>query len=277
MVIAASYPAWLLWGAADRGAQQVAWSYASWQFQRPANTEWYYHFATTLPRMGPLVGFALVGLVFALRRREPVLRSLAGVVMAVLVFASAWPTKGYGHLLVLVVPLALLASAGVLQVAANVRRAMPVGGAAKLAGAGTLVTMLGLGITSVVSAPAEATTGVPAVREAALWLAQAPPGCVVVGDVGVSNIVAFYSHSRPSALGVGSDVGRRNPAYRSDSGPTCVRYVVWDVWTERESPETAASLVRLARQTHARVAHVETVPAQRGGLTPAVIVFEVPA
>ena len=276
-LVAGSYPLWLLREGSGPSGGGVAWSYTVWQFQRPANEDWFYHVQTTLPRMGPLVAFGVIGAVVAIRRADVVLSALAWTVLTVLTFSTLWPTKGYGHLLAVVIPLALLACSGVKETLVRLRRPSSTVRRGRVAVGAALGTSMALGLASVLVSPAAATTGVPAVREAARWLADAPAGCVVVGDVGVSNIVTYYSSSRPAALGLTSDIGMRNPAYRSDPQVQCVRYVVWDVWTERESHDTALQLIRLAHDKNARVAHVETLPASAGGLTPAVIIFEVPA
>ncbi len=270
-VLAGAYPAWLagrsLAGTAETGLDR-GWSYLVWQFARPANEAWTYYVQTVGPSLWPLLLLGLIGAVHAFRGGGPFLQLLVWLTGAFWVFFLLWPVKGFSYLLPTMVPLAVLAAAGTAWIV-RARPAIPMLALGALLGAVAAQPLLQPSATT--------ATGVPAVREAGRWLGTTPAGCVLVGSPAMANILTYYSGRRPATLGLSQDVSMRNPAYREDPGAACVHYVVWDVWTARQSPAMAEHLVLLARRSGARVAHIETLDGVHGTPVPAVIVYEVAA
>lgn len=270
--LALAYPIWLV----AAGGWGRSLEYLAWQVQRPATGGWDFYATSVAPRLGILTPLAVLGVLSNPRRLDEAVWCLVWLVSAVVLFFVVWPVKGYGYLTMLVVPLSVLASIGIIRLCQPVAVSRPGRRVRPFLTPVTVMAALGATVGQAVwaSPPAAATTGVPALREAARWLSSAPPGSVFVGSVGVGNVVTYYSGRRPFTLGLPADLRRRNPAYRSLDGSDA-RYLVWDAWTQRETPTSAGEIVRRARSSGARVVHVETLEGARGTPVPAVIVYEV--
>jgi 4-amino-4-deoxy-L-arabinose transferase-like glycosyltransferase len=297
--VAGLYPVLLL----VHGGRQRAAEYVGWQVARPSNADGWFYLTTVLPRVSALVvAAAAVGAIGAHRLAAPQRRLLVLAVVVPSAFYVLWPTKGYPYLTAVVPPLAVLAGTGLhhlgrawvdrvtrrdLTAPTAGRRLLRSGRAAALVGA-VLVAVPATARSA--PPPVAGAGGVPAVREAARWLAGQPAGDVVTADAGIANIVRYYSDRRTTALPGDADASALNPAYRpspatpsssassggaaSTDGPT---YLVWDAWSAGHDPAGAAALVAQARRRDARVAHVEVGDLGRTGgpLSVVVVVFRV--
>jgi 4-amino-4-deoxy-L-arabinose transferase-like glycosyltransferase len=275
------------------GGLPRAGEYLHWQVARPANTEIWFYLTTVLPRIGPLVvAAAVLGAVGPLRVRGDQSRLLLLAVTVPLGFYLMWPTKGYPYLTAVLPPLAVLAGAGVQRLprllTAVGPRPSPAPARRRALGSVAVATALGAALVAVPATarstppPVAGAGGVPAVREAARWLATRPTGQVLTADTGVANIVAYYSGRHATAhTGDTGLPAAHNPAYRavssSASSTAETRFFVWDAWSAASDPAAAAGLVAAARGRRARVAHVEAGDPRGadGPATPLVVVFEV--
>lgn len=273
LLVVAAYPAFLL----ARGAVGSGVDYLGWQLGRGAGEPPSFYLETVASRVGVvLLVAAVVGAAVLLARRQPGVLAVVLAVILPVAFYALWPVRGYPYLLAAAAPVAALAGAGTATIVRELLRrwrlrAVPgVVAAALLAGAGA-------GAVSAAPPEVPGASGVPGVREAAVWIAGREPAPVVTSAPWVANVVRFYlPTSSVAALAAPvSERSRLNPAYR-DQGwrrlPEGEVVVVWDVWSAASDPNGSARLLAMVRERGGRVAHVET--AEPGtGPTVLVVVF----
>jgi Dolichyl-phosphate-mannose-protein mannosyltransferase len=102
------------------GGSKLAQQFFIWQvFRRPNHDPGFY--LTLIPTIGiPVVALTVVGVILALRRRQPLDILLLSLTVVMAAFFQAWPVKGFQYLLPIAVPIAILAADGVIGTAALV-------------------------------------------------------------------------------------------------------------------------------------------------------------
>ncbi|MHB8613496.1 MAG: ArnT family glycosyltransferase [Candidatus Dormibacteraceae bacterium] len=269
LLTVAPFPLALLLG----GGNRIVGQYAAWQvLRRPNHTpDFYLH---VLPDLGlPMVIFAIVGIVFALRRRNPEDVLLLCFIAVTFGFFQLWPVKGYQYLVVLVMPAAVLAADGLLKLAALLARIPeswrpPTFARARMAlVAASVVVLAGsLAAASGVSPAVDATSdeqakvvpqtflagsgGLEAGRPAGLWVnSHTPPGSrfLTIGP-SFANVIQFYGQRVAQALSVSPNPLHRNPAYEPVGNPDLeirsgrFQYLVYDAYSASRTPYFAAQL-----------------------------------
>lgn len=148
------------------GGSKVAQQFFIWQvFRRPNHDPGFY--LTLIPAVGiPVVALAAVGLVLAVRRRQPVDVLLVSLTVVMVAFFQAWPVKGFQYLLPVTVPVAILAADGLVGVA-------------------TLAAREADRVLSIIRLPAVQPRSAALVTGFALVLV-----CVAVMGVGVQDVIA---------------------------------------------------------------------------------------
>jgi 4-amino-4-deoxy-L-arabinose transferase-like glycosyltransferase len=190
----APFPLSLLLSGGSKTAQQ----FFIWQVFRRSNHDPGFYL-TLIPTIGiPVVALALVGLVLALRRRQPLDILLVSLTVVMAAFFQAWPVKGFQYLLPVTVPIAILAADGLVAATSLAARE-----AHRLSSVPRLRSMSG--------PSAAATTGL------ALVLA-----CSIVMGAGLKSVIASGA---PAILAtdsgdgdVGPQPGKAAPAYAFVAG-----------------------------------------------------------
>ncbi|WP_377643211.1 glycosyltransferase family 39 protein [Oryzobacter terrae] len=275
-LVVSAYPAYLL----ATGGLRAAEEYLRWQVSRavPAGPG---YAEVVLPRIGwGVLAAAGIGAVLALARHQPAGITVLLSVVVPAAFYVVWPISSYPYLLVLIVPLAALAGAGVAALGTAMRTGRePTRTSVIVVGAGAVVV---LGATPATGEAPElpGASGVPAVREAATWLSSQSDGPIVTAAPWVANVVRTYAPGRSVASVRPSvtDVGRLNPAERGRTVanlPPDAVVVVWDAWTASRDVEATARLLDAVRLRGGRVGHVEGRSPPRAARL-LVVVYHVP-
>jgi 4-amino-4-deoxy-L-arabinose transferase-like glycosyltransferase len=269
IIAVAPFPLSLLLG----GGNRVVGQYAAWQLlRRPNHAADFY--LTVLPDLGlAIIVLAAVGLFFAVRRRQPADVLLLCFMAVTLAFFQLWPVKGYQYLVALVVPAAVLASDGLLNLArlvgqaitklprvsfARARTALVAGSAialmAGVIGALAPPTMVVAISDEPVSVGPQTflagTGGLEAGRPAGLWIrAHTPLGSrfLTIGP-SFANVIQFYGQRQAQALSVSPNPLHRNPSYEPVINPDLdirsgrFQYLVYDAYSASRSPYFANRL-----------------------------------
>jgi dolichyl-phosphate-mannose-protein mannosyltransferase len=99
------------------GGSKLAQQFFIWQVLRRPNHEVGFYL-TLIPTISiPVVALALVGVILAVSRRQPVDILLLSLTLVITAFFQFWPVKGFQYLLPVMVPIAILAADGVMVLA----------------------------------------------------------------------------------------------------------------------------------------------------------------
>lgn len=269
LLTVAPFPLALLLG----GGTKVVGHYAAWQLlRRPNHTpDFYLH---VIPDLGvPMVIFAVVGIFFALRRRKPEDILLLCFMAVTLAFFELWPVKGYQYLVVLVMPAAVLAADGLIELASVLTRVPrswrpPTFARARMALVGVSVVLLAgtLAVASGVPRAVDATSdeqttvapqtflagtgGLEAGRPAGLWVRShtAPASRFLTIGPSFANVIQFYGQRAAQSLSVSPNPLHRNPAYEPVVNPDLAirtghfQYLVYDAYSASRTPYFASQL-----------------------------------
>jgi 4-amino-4-deoxy-L-arabinose transferase-like glycosyltransferase len=306
LLTVAPFPLALLLG----GGNRVVGQYAAWQvLRRPNHTpDFYLH---VIPDLGlPMVILAVVGIFFVLRKRRPEDLLLLCFMAVTFGFFQLWPVKGYQYLVVLVMPTAVLAADGLLELASQLSRLPkswrpPTLVRARTALVAASVVVLGAtlvaaaGVPRVVDATSDEQTsvapqtflagtgGLEAGRPAGLWVrSHTPPGSrfLTIGP-SFANVIQFYGQRVAQALSVSPNPLHRNPAYEPVGNPDLeirsgrFQYLVYDAYSASRSPYFASELEKYVRKHDGTPIYTGRVSIrQRDGTVvevPTVVIYEV--
>lgn len=306
LLAVAPFPLSLLLGGGNRVVSQ----YAAWQIlRRPNHTPDFY--LTVLPDLGPIIiVLALVGVFFAIRRHQPADVLLLCFITVTLTFFQLWPVKGYQYLIALVVPAAVLAADGLLNLARLaglvITRAPTLSFTrARTALVAVSAVTLMAGVAGVLAPPAVAvadsddsaglgpqtfiagTGGLEAGRPAGLWVrTNAPEGSrfLTIGP-SFANVIQFYGQRQAQALSVSPNPLHRNPSYVPVINPDLdirsgrFQYLVYDAYSASRSPYFASRLQAYVTKYNASPVYTGRVPTRtadgRVVDVPIVVIYEV--
>jgi hypothetical protein len=276
------------------GGSQTGKNYLVWQLFRRPNHDMVFYLQTVPLAMGLLVGAAVIGGLWWLRRRNSWRETLLlSWIAAPVVFFELWPVKGFQYLLPIVAPVTILAARALLNMPLP-SRLSGLRYARAVRPAVIAIVLLSLFIPTWSAVNNQSATqflagsgGVPGGRETGEWLAANTPAGSVVLTVGPSmaNIIQYYGHRRCYGLSVSPNPLHRNPSYPAISNPDRwmrhneLQYVVWDSFSASRSPFFSERLLTLARRYHGRVVHTEYVQGTdaSGNATriPVAVIYEV--
>lgn len=280
------------------GGSETTHQFLTWQIFRPANHDALFYATQVAPAIGlPIVAFAIVGLVTAVRRHRPEDVAVVAFLLFPVAFFEIWPVKGYEYLLTVMPSITILAVEGLMVVGAFVGSLVRrfAGGAQADATALSravlaifAVSVLGLGAPSVINSPAVAlaatdsgdeapvaapstylagTGGLQGGREVGAWLAANTAPDTVILTIGptLANVIQFYGRRRALALSVSPNPLHRNPTYQPVENPNllirsnAVRYLVWDAYSAARTPFFSKNLLDLAKKFHGSVVYRQDV------------------
>jgi hypothetical protein len=189
------------------GGSKLAQQFFIWQvFRRPNHDAGFY--LTLIPTIGiPVVALAVVGVILAVRRRQPMDILLLSLTVVMAAFFQTWPVKGFQYLLPVAVPIAVLAADGVIAISG-----FAAGGARRLSSINWL--------PAVRAGSAAVTTGL------ALVLV-----CIAVMGAGLQNVLASQA---PTILG--TDSGQEDAALRPGKDTPAYAFVAGTGGLEASRP-----------------------------------------
>lgn len=232
-------------------------SFFLWQFGRAPNhqPDW---FGRVLLQYvtPPMLILVVVGAVAMVATRRPIDRVVIAYVALFAVFFTAWPTKLFPYLYLLIPPLCVIAAIGVVTAVRVLGRgtgsAMPARILGGLAVASTLVFLAPVAWRAVSTTTQKDIPGMAdfdvevqsfaGTREFAEWARSTPTNArfLTVGP-SLGNILRFYGERDSVAMSVSVDPTKRNPAYVPVPNPDLslrrlqVQYVVWDAYSADRS------------------------------------------
>jgi hypothetical protein len=278
------------------GGQKLAQQFFVWQiFRRPNHDPTFY--LSLVPSLTyPLVAFALVGTIMALRRRKGIDLLILALPAVMIAFFQVWPVKGFQYLIPIVTPVALLAADGVIGTGkaamwALVRLRVQVPQAItavllSLALALTCVVVLSLGTRGVISAPEQliaatdsddqavstpaftftaGTGGLEASRPVGVWARQhtLPDARFLTIGPSFANVIEFYGQRRTLALSVSPNPLHRNPTYQPVVNAdlllrtNAIQYLVYDSYSAARTPFFSQKLMGYVRKYNGILVHGE--------------------
>jgi 4-amino-4-deoxy-L-arabinose transferase-like glycosyltransferase/putative flippase GtrA len=245
-------------------------SFFLWQFNRAPNHQPDWFGRVLLQYVTPAVLILVViGVVALVARRQPVDRVLLAYVGLFAFFFSAWPTKLFPYLYLLIPALCVFAAIGVVTAVTKLGRGVGSPLPSRLLGGLVVVSMLVF--LTAISWRAVTTTAdkdIPGVadfdvevqsfagtREFAEWARSTPTNArfLTVGP-SLGNILRFYGNRDSVAMSVSVDPTKRNPAYVPVPNPDLslrqlqVQYVVWDAYSADRSSFYSERTLRYARK-----------------------------
>jgi hypothetical protein len=304
LLTVAPFPLALILG----GGNRVVGAYAAWQvLRRPNHTPDFY--LQVLPDFGlALLVLAVFGVAFALRRRTPQDVLLLCFIGVSLLFFNLWPVKGYQYLITLVIPTAVLAADGLVQLAhaiaaAPTRFRPPSFAYARTGLVAAAVVVLAVGLLSNLPPPASVaansdegaavvpqkflagTGGLESGRPAGYWVRDHTPVGSRFLTIGPSfaNVIEFYGQRQAQALSVSPDPLHRNPAYEPVINPDVeirdgrFQYIVYDAYSASRSPYFASRLQSYVTKFQGVAVYTGRINVLAGGpaVVAAVVIYEV--
>ena len=245
-------------------------SFFLWQFNRVPNHDPDWFGRVLLQYVTPAVLILVViGVVALIARRRPVDRVLLAYVGLFLVFFTAWPTKLFPYLYLLMPALCVFAAIGIVTAVTMLGRGVGSPVPSRLLGGLVVGSMLAF--LTMVSWRAVTTTAnkdIPGAadfdvevqsfagtREFAEWARSTPANArfLTVGP-SLGNILRFYGNRDSVAMSVSVDPMKRNPAYVPVPNPDLslrqlqVQYVVWDAYSADRSSFYSQRTLTYARK-----------------------------
>ena len=261
-------------------------SYLAWQLSRRPNHDLLFYVTVIPVAMGILVVIAAIVGLIVLRKKSSWREALLLTWIAVpFVFFEVWPTKGYPYMVV-VAPALVVLAARPLAVLLDQGPARP---RAFWGGIGlTAVMAVSLLVPAISAVTVQQTSGLaggggtPGGRETGAWIAENLPAGTRLMTIGPSmaNVIQYYSGFRSDGLSVSPNPLKRNPSYAPIANPDralrtgVYRYVVWDVYSAKRSPNFATKELALVRKYGGRAVHTETATIDGKAGQPVAIVYQ---
>ena len=252
------------------GAPSNGGSFLVWQLLRAPNHTYTFYLRHAAVAIGVVViAAAVAGLIWPRRERswrETLLLAWIGVPV---VFFELWPVKGFQYLLPIAPPVALLAGrflAWVSRCAASEplwRRGLR---AAAVSAVVLSVTVQSwAAINAMPDQVLAGAGGLPAGREAGLWVGKRVPAGAQLMAIGASmaNVIEYYGSRKVWGMSISTNPHDRNPVYQPVPNPdlllrsNVVQYLIWDTYSAVRSPRSSRRLLAYVTKYHGRVVHSE--------------------